>query len=201
MQQCEQDEIRLLMREILQDEYLELTVVDYRVTDQLFSNRCDIELSVKDGRSDDNLLIKGRGVGLVDAAWQGLQARFSEEHPSLTSLKFSRFKAKGLIQPSKGQQVDAEAQVELGVKNSYGVEFDFNVTSRSLGHACVQGVAQAVQYFANSELTFVRMHKIRRYYQAEGRIELVSKYTVLMSKMVRNTSYSAVIDRIRDELN
>ena len=59
---------------------------------------------------------------------------------------------------------------------------------------------KAVEYFVNSERAFVRMYKAREHYQKEGRDELVTKYTVLLAKMVANTSYSDVTARIKAEL-
>jgi hypothetical protein len=44
------------------------------------------------------------------------------------------------------------------------------------------------------------MYRARKHYESEGRTDLVSKYTDLMSMMVANTSYSEVIERLKKEL-
>jgi len=200
MEKHEQEEARSLMREVLQDDLLELTITAYKLSDDLESHRCEIYLSVLDSRTGETLALEGAGVGIVDAAWQAFKGRFGPEFPSIESLKFSRFEANGIIGSGHDANADAEAAVQIGITNSYGIEFDFDAQSRSLGHACVQVVAQAIQYFVNSELAIVRMYKARQHYQADGRDDLVTKYTALMAKMVKNTSYSEVLDKIKDEI-
>jgi hypothetical protein len=61
----------------------------------------------------------------------------------------------------------------------------------------VLATVAGVEYFVNSERTFVRLQEILEHYRKEGRAELVQKYTSLMSEVVENTSYSEVVERIR----
>ena len=199
----QQAEARALMKEILQDELLELRVESYRLSESFDPQgepRFEIYMSVRDSTSGEILPIEGVGVGLVDAAFHGFAARFASEYESLKSITFSRFEAKGLMSSGSDDRADAEALIEIGITNSYGHEFTFQFRSRSLGHACVQGVAAAIQYFVNSERAFIRMYKARQHYQEEGRDDLVAKYTGLMAQMVKNTSYSDVLERIKKEM-
>ncbi len=43
----------------------------------------------------------------------------------------------------------------------------------------------------------MRLHEILEHYRSEGRTDLVDKYTELMSRVVENTSYSEVVERIK----
>lgn len=195
-----QEEAVSLMKEILQDEMLDLEVEAYTLKESFKENRCEICLSVRDRTSGDLRNVEGAGVGIVDATFQGLKARFSDDYPSLDSISFSAFNVKGLMTSGHAQLSDAEAVVDIGVRNSYDREFTFEYRSRSISHACIEATLSAVEYFVNSERAFIRMYRARKHYESIGRTDLVSKYTSLMSKMVVNTSYSEVIDRIKNEL-
>jgi hypothetical protein len=189
------------MRETLREELLVLRVLSYEAREDFSAGRCDIHMNVSEStREGEVLSIDGVGVGLVDAAFVGLKARFAPEYQSLESIAFSAFQVKGIMSSGRAAATDAEARVEIGIRNSYGSEFRFEFQSRSLGHACIQAVAEGLQYFMNSERAFVRMYKARDYYQKEGRVDLVTKYTANMAKMVENTSYTEIIDRVRSEL-
>ena len=47
---------------------------------------------------------------------------------------------------------------------------------------------------------FNRLHEILQHYRSEGRTDLVDKYTELMSRVVGNTSYSEVVERIKKSM-
>ena len=94
----------------------------------------------------------------------------------------------------------ATAEATVGIVNSEGVEFIFKSTAPSVSRAGIQATVNAVVYFVNSEKTFVRLHEILEHYRSEGRMDLVDKYTDLMSRVVSNTSYSEVVEKIKDSM-
>lgn len=195
-----QQEAFALMREVLQEDLLQLNGESYKLEESLTDNSCNVFLDVRNPHRDEVFQIEGTGVGLVDAVYRGLKARLAKEYPSIESIEFVSFEVKGIM--SSGHEAaatDAEARVEISVRNSYEKVFHFEAQSRSLGKACIGAILRTVEYFVNSELAFVRMYKARSHYESEGRMELVSKYTAMMAQMVENTSYSEVIDRIRKE--
>ncbi|MBN1946402.1 MAG: hypothetical protein JW797_12050 [Bradymonadales bacterium] len=194
-----QNEALGLMREILQDGFFDLQVECYELQEDLAEGICTICMSVRNKTTGELLSIEGRGVGLVDAAFQGLIGRLSSEYPSLRSISFSLFDLKGLLDSGGPSRTDAEAQVAIGVRNSYGSEFRFERTSRSVSHACIQATTDAVEYFVNSERTFIKLYQIRNYWEQGKRQDLVEKYTEMMTRIVVNTSYSEVIERIRKQ--
>jgi hypothetical protein len=196
----QQEEAWALMRQMLQDDLLELQAEAYKLNEDFGEGRCEIFLSVKKANNGEPIAIEGVGVGLVDALFHGLKSRFSGEYPSLESLSFSSFNMTGLMSSGHEAHTDAEAKIELGIKNSYGREFRFEATSRSIGQACINATMRGVEYFINAERTFKTMYRARKHYESEGRTDLVSKYTDLMSMMVANTSYSEVIERLKKEL-
>lgn len=186
------------MRDVLQAEFLELDVVRSLSREDFAGGTCRIEATVQPSNGPEPLEIAGDGVGVVDAFFRALQDRYAPENPSLTSLRFTSFAVRGLFEDGgEGTRTNAHAQVTIGVTNSYNTEFEFTRITPSVGRSTLQAVADAVAYFVNSERAYVTMYKALEHYRQAGRTDLVAKYTSRLSDMVRNTSYSEVIERLR----
>lgn len=197
----DQDKMRGLMKEILQEEYLQLDVEGYSLEEKFDEQRCRIICQMKnvDGST---LEVSGEGVGTIDALFAGLRAHLAEDYPSLESIEFSKFDIRGLISGDADREsTKSEAQATVGIVNSEGREFVFQAQESSVSRAGIQATVSAAEYFVNSERTYVRLHEILEHYRSEGRTDLVEKYTDLMSQVVQNTSYSKVVEQIQVEMN
>lgn len=187
-----------LMREILQDEYLELVVRAYTLTEELSEGRSQIKCQMTNKNGKD-VEVEGQGVGLIDAVFDGMRSYLAEDYSSLNSIRFSQFSIKGLIS-SDLESTKAEAQATVGIVNSVGKEFVFQTQEPSVSRAGIQATVNAAEYFVNSERTYIKLHEILNHYRSEGRTDLVEKYTDLMSQVVQNTSYSDVVEQIKREM-
>ncbi len=196
-----QDKMIALMKEILQDEYLQLSVRLYSVTESLVEEdslcRMTCNLINADG---SEMTVESEGVGIIDALFRGLRDRLADDYPSLRSIRFSQFDITGIISSGGGAASNASAEATVGIENSEGVEFIFKSTAQSVSRAGIQATVNAAEYFVNSERTFVKLHEILEHYRSEGRTDLVDKYTELMSRVVGNTSYSEVVERIKKSM-
>lgn len=194
-----QEQMVARMKEILQEDYLHLSVKTYTLTEDLEAETCRIscELSHDNG---DTITVEGEGVGTIDALFNALKTKLADEYPSLRSIRFSQFSIKGLMEDIDGQGAGATAEATVGITNSEGAEFVFKATAPSSSRAGILATLDGAEYFVNSERTFVRLHEILEHYRSEGRMDLVQKYTSLMTEVVKNTSYSEVVERIRAEL-
>ncbi len=194
----EQEEVIRQMRDALQGEYLEMRVTAYELSENVETEeatvRCNLSVS-----GDDPVEVIGKGVGIIDALFAGLKERYAPEYPSLESIKFSSFVVRGLVDDADGSHADARAQINVGVTNSYGKEFEFISVSNSVSRSSVQAVVDAVAYFINGERAYVRLFNAYQHYKEEGRVDLISKYTAKLAEMVKNTSYSSVIERMKAE--
>lgn len=197
----DQDKMRGLMKEILQDDYLQLDVVKYSLQETFAEQKCRIDCQMKnvDGAPME---VTGEGVGTIDALFSGLRSYLAEDYPSLKTIDFSQFSIQGLISADEDYDSSkAQAEATVGIINSEGKEFVFQAQATSVSRAGIQATVSAAEYFVNSERTYVRLHEILEHYRHEGRTDLVEKYTDLMSQVVQNTSYSEVVAQIQDELN
>ncbi len=193
-----QEKMLGLMKEILQEEYMHLVVESYMLHENFSENTCHIECVLRNA-DGTHFSVTGRGVGTIDALFDGLRTTLAGEFPSLNSISFSQFTIQGLLSSSDvpGSTTSAEAEATVGVTNNKGREFIFRSKQPSISRAGIQATVEAAEYFVNSERTYVKLHKILEHYRQEGRTDLVEKYTDLMTQVVRNTSYSEVVERIR----
>lgn len=195
---AKQEKMIALMREILQDDYVELAVKHYTHEESLEDGSSKITCKLHGANGDST--VEGSGVGLIDALFNGLRSRLASEFPSLESIRFSQFDIKGLISAESELSSESMAEATVGIRNSEGQEFIFKSMAPSVSRAGIEASLEAAAYFVNSEKTYVRLHEILEHYRQEGRTDLVDKYTELMSRVVENTSYSEVVERIRSQM-
>jgi len=198
--QVDKDEMLAKMREILGDKFIVLTAAGYQVEESFDTNTTTITCPIKVGSTDEEITVHGEGSGILDAFFQGIKDALAQDYRSLESIEFHDFTVKGMMATrTAAAGSDAEALVELTVLSSEGVEFTFSATSRSITRASLAVTMQAVGYFVNSEKTFIEIYNILEHYRSKGRIDLVTKYQLLLTEMVRNTSYTEVIRQITDK--
>ncbi|MBA3821187.1 MAG: hypothetical protein H0X17_20045 [Deltaproteobacteria bacterium] len=145
--------------------------------------------------------VEGKGVGVVDAIFNGMLDRYAREYQSLKTIQLTGFHVDADIETKKAQAgADAVGRVTLDVTNSEDKHFTFADKSRSVTISIARAVIAMVQYFVNAERAFLTLHNARRDAAARGREDLVSRYTAEMAQVVESTSYAEVIANIRKEL-
>ena len=191
-----QEEALHKMREVLQEGYTTLRIARYRLEEDFDAQRATLVCSLHEQPSGEVVTLEAQGVGLIHALFEGLCARYATTHDSLSSLRFTSFSVRGLVQDVQGDaSVTAQAEAAVGITNAYGVEFTFLATSPSVSQSSVEAVLAAVEYFLNSERAYVKIYDALEHYRREGRTDLVAKYTDMLSQMVRNTSYSSLVEK------
>ena len=190
-----------LMQEVLAEQYLQLevesVVLEENVREQTTALSCEVVSTAAEGRS----VIAGRGVGLIDALFAGVVARFASEYPSLQTIRFDSFTIRGRLDTKHGfAGTDAQAEATLQVANSEQRLFTFSASSRSVTASAIRATLAAVAYFINSERAFTTLFHALKDAQERNRADLVQRYTNAMARLVQNTSYSEVLHRMRDDL-
>lgn len=190
-----------LIREILGEDYLALRVDRYTFEEDVRTNRGRIRCELRHDGSGQPEVIEGEGVGIIDAFFHGLKAHFARSCPSLQSIQFVSFGIRGDMDTRRhASGADAEGEVVLGVRNTAGAVFEFRSSSRSVAGSAVEVTLKAVGYFVNSERAFIQSYKAMRHAKDRGRQDLVEVYTRHLAELVRNTSYSEVIEDIRRQM-
>lgn len=192
-----------LVANVLKADYLKLDIARYSITEHVAEDGpCEarVELHRSGHENEAAEVLEGSGVGVVDAVYNGLIARFAEEFPSLTTLAFTGFRVEGHMETSRGKAgADAVAGVTLNVRNSEGIGFEFEARARSVLAASIDAVVQVGEFFVNSERAFILMHRALLDAKSRHRADLVERYTSQLAELVKTTSYTQVIERIRRE--
>jgi len=186
-----------LIRKVLGANFLELRLSRLQVEEADHTTNCKIHLL----EGDQQVEVEGKGVGVVDAIFNGLLDRYAREYQSLKTIQLVGFHVAADMETKKAQAgVDAVGRVTLEITNSEGRHFTFSDKSRSVTISIARAVIQNVQYFINAERAFLTLYNARRDALARGREDLVSRYTAELAQVVESTSYAEVIENIRKEL-
>ena len=193
--------IAQLVAEVLDGTELRLRVDSYRLEESLESGLVEIHCDVHDERSGNKEVIRGRGVGIVDAMFQGLVALYSDTFPSLRTIRFSDFSIKADVATGRyDARSDMAAAVTLHVANSEGREYVFTHASPSITRSSLAVVLQCVEFFINSERAFIAVYRALQHARGQNRPDSVSRYTAQLATLVEATSYTDTIAQIRKEL-
>lgn len=186
-----------LIRRVLGTNYFELKLVRHSIEEG--DHTTTAKVSILEG--EQPVEVEGKGVGVMDAVYNGLLDRYAREYQSLKTIQLTGFHVAAEIETKKAQAgVDAVGRVTIEVTNSEGKRFTFSDKSRSVSISITRTVLAVVSYFVNAERAFVTLHNARRDALARGREDLVSRYTAEMAEVVESTSYAEVIANIRKEL-
>jgi hypothetical protein len=187
-----------LIRRILGSNFLELKLRRLVIDEHDMTS--EVNMTVLEGETA--VEVDGKGVGVVDALYEGLLARYAREYQSLKTIQLTGFKVAADIETKKKEGgVDAVGRVTLDVTNSEHKHFTFSDASRSVTISITRATLAMVQYFVNAERAFLTLHNARKDALARGREDLVSRYTAEMAEVVESTSYAEVIANIRKEIS
>jgi len=197
----EQAKMQGIMKELLGDDYVHLGLVGYDLHEDFHREETNIACKIRDDKTGEVTVIEGAGVGLIDAFFHALLSRMSRDYSSLQTISIDKFIVEGKIGSGhETSQGDALAAVTIGIRSSTGRHFEFNHESRSVTRSGIEATLRAAEYFVNSERAFVAAYKGLKSSRTGNRNDMVERYTGMMSQLVRNTSYSEVIEEIQLEL-
>jgi hypothetical protein len=190
-----------LIRRVLGGNFVQLSLKKLAITEEPTSGST-VKLTIGEGEGEQTHEVEGRGVGVVDALWAAMLARYAAEYQSLKTIQLAEFHVAADIETKKAMAgVDAVGRVTLDVTNSEARRFQFTDASRSVMMSTARCVVAAMQYFINAERAFLTLYNARRDAITRGREDLVARYTAEMAEVVESTSYADVIANIRKELS
>lgn len=192
--------IETLVDEVLDGTNLDLRVDEYHLQEILETRLVQVNCRVHHNKSGERVTIEGRGVGLVDAFFQGIVSIYSQEFPSLNTIRFNDLEVKASIDKSRvGSLSDSLAAVTLAVANSEEKIFLFSHESQSITGSCMSVVLRAAEFFVNTERAVIAVYKALEHARETGRSDSINRYTGQLTTLVEATSYSDVIENIRKD--
>lgn len=198
-----------LARDILRDNYVhfhldrlqlsEVPPLEGRGESGAGAGNVEVRCRLSRSGSGEVREIEGRGVGLVDAFFDGVMKAYADEYPSLKTIAITDFQMGSGFDHAQGRRSDAFAVATLRIRNSEGTEFNFQRATPSVTHSAVRVALDALSFFINSERAYVQLHVAMKDAKERRRSDLVERYRSQMATLVQATSYSEVIERIRAE--
>ncbi len=158
-----------------------------------------LKCGLHDAKTGKEIEVNGEGVGLVDAFFNGLIGLLSAKHESLKTIRLADFAVKAQVETGHDARTDSAAEVTLRVANSEGVETPFSSTSQSVIRSALQVVLGAVEFYCNSERAVIEVYRALQRAKHENRYDSVALYTRQLTTLVEATSYTDVLDKIRNE--
>lgn len=189
-----------LIKRVLGKEFLNLEVRHLTLEEDCTTGVSTVRVDVQED-GGGSTTIEGKGVGLVDALFGGMIGRYGLEYQSLKSIEMASFSVGARVDTKQRRAgLDAVGEVTLDVRNSEGNIFSFSDSSRSIATSSARAVIAAVEYFVNAERAFITLWKSRQDARERGRDDLITRYTMELSEVVKSTSYAEVIETIKKEL-
>lgn len=186
-----------LAREVLRDNYVHFHINRVTIEEVPEDGKVTLTCNVTRSLNGQDQDIRGEGVGLVDAFFEGVMRLYAEEYPSLKTIEVSDFGVRAGFDGAAGRRSDALAVATLRVKNSEGVEFEFKSATPSVTRSSMRAALDALTFFINSERAYVQLHLALKDAKERRRSDLVQKYRTMMGTLVGATSYSEVIERLK----
>lgn len=190
-----------LVREVLGDQYLDLRVDSFNLEENVDTGHCTVSCALHKHPTGVRLEIRGDGVGFVDAVFHALQRTLGENYPSLMSIQFASFRVEARLDTRREKAgSDAVGSVTLELENSQGRRFAFTHASRSITGSAMIVTLQGVEYFVNTERAFIHLHRALDDARRRNRSDLIERYQIQIATIVENTSYSTIMERVREQI-
>lgn len=194
------DNLEIIKRALGHD-YMEHEIERLGYEEEFETGNSKVRLELVPTEGGDGFAVEGEGVGVVDATLHALCSRFAPEYHSLESIQFVGFEVTAKLDTKQGHAgSDAVGEVNLDVRNSEGKQFHFADSSRSVVSSATRAVLAAIEYFVNAERAYITLYRALKDARERDRHDLVTRYTRELAEVVKSTSYTEVIDRIRKEL-
>ncbi|MCA9517352.1 MAG: hypothetical protein KC635_20570 [Myxococcales bacterium] len=193
-----QDELTKLTRDVLGEDYVELSIGKYTLTEDIEEKTAWIVCQLHQVGHGPLSAVEGKGVGFIDALFSGLKQALVSHYPSIGHIHFIDFVVGGdfrAAKKSQGAHTDAPGHVRLTIENAAGREFLFETTSPSISASSVCVVVRAVEHFVNAELAVLRVYDWIEDARKRSRPDLADTYIQRLADLVQNASYSESIER------
>lgn len=198
-----QDELQRLTLEVLGEDYVGYYVSKYTLTEDIDAGTAWIVCQLSQVGKGPLFAVEGKGVGFIDALFNGLKRGLVGEYPSLGHIHFVDFVVSGDFKKAprdNGSHSEVPGTVRLVIENASGREFTFENTSPSVSASSVAVVVKGVEHFVNAELAVLKVFSWIEDAQRRSRPDLADKYTQRLADLVQNASYSDTIERLRKEV-
>tara|TARA_R100000008_G_scaffold44286_1_gene25751 strand:+ start:768 stop:1358 length:591 start_codon:yes stop_codon:yes gene_type:complete len=188
--QNEQTKISEIVQKVLNKKYVPLQIKNFGLKEDLENDKSLVTCELVHGK--EKILVEGQGSGVVDALFCTIIDELNTQYSSLRNIQLIDFIMK--VKPERnGIGSNGFVKIDLAVRNRRGNKTHFLHESRSIIGAVVQVVQKCIEYFINSELAIIQLKKSLQNAKERNRMDLVTKYTHMMSELVKNMPYNNIL--------
>ncbi|MES2505035.1 MAG: alpha-isopropylmalate synthase regulatory domain-containing protein [Myxococcota bacterium] len=195
----EAEQVNAVALEILSSAFVRLHTDRLELKEDFELNQASIIAQIRQriGDEEKKLELTGKGVGLIDAYFDALLSSYAKEYVSLSTVSIVDFNISIKTTGSKGSHTDAMAIAVLRVKNADKHEYTFTHKSASISQSSIGAVQDVLQFFINSERAYTQLYIALEDAKKRSRSDLIQKYQLQMSTLVRATSYKEIVERLK----
>jgi hypothetical protein len=179
-----------LIRKVLFSKYIDINIAKLTIEENIEQGNTVVLFNLLSG-----VEIKASGVGVVDSLFNGFKAHFKEDFPSIETLSLNKFYVKAKTATTK-----SVVEVEVEIVNGYNNFFSFTHSSPSLLGSCAIVSANLFEFFINSEQACIQVYKSLHDAKNRARVDLITRFEAELVELVKSTSYTEVIEKVRKEL-
>ena len=198
-EELQREEIEERIRGVLGDEYDTFSLQNLLIDEMVGEEKTKIECTITTAHRD--IIFEAVGDGMVDALYKGFIGELSGSYKCLSDILVEDFAITAdTSRRKKPSGSDSVAVASLSVNNSQARTVRFSAESRSMIHASANVVLSTVEYYVNCEKAVRKVYKILEELRKNEpmRTDLIDKYILIMSDLVRSTSYEKTIMNLKD---
>ena len=194
-----QEKCEKIIDDVLGDSRLKLFISNFILKEDDKDKKSYISCSLTVPRNRKlSAKIKGVGDGFVDALFNAVVDKLSDDFPSLKKFSLDDFSMKVDFKNSRQwNKTDAPVEIKLAIKNSGEKQLYFTATARSLVVAAISAIRKAIGFLINVELTVIKLYESIRSAAERNRVDLVQKDTLWMTELVRIVPYEETIAKLK----
>lgn len=196
-----QKDTEKLAKDVLGNDYVNLKISKFALKEDFEREKSVISCNLFINHTQKSQ-IKGTGVGPIDALYTAMIDKFSGSYASLEDVELVDIsivvKLKEKIRKSG---TDAPVTASLVIKNSEDKMLYFSGTSRSINGAAIEAARHSIEFFINSELAVLRLYEDIKDAQKRNRPDIAERNTVILSELVKTTSYVKSINKHKKTLD
>jgi len=186
-----QKKCQLIVKEILKEKYVELSVKDFILREGL---KTEIECNIFFSNDWEDIFIVGHGAGPVDALYTAMIDHFSPKFISLKNVSFDDFVVQVKFKNSSRKSA-SPVEIKLSLKNGNDRNIYFSSESYSMVGGAISVVTTACEYLINAERAILQLRDFIADARQRERIDVMDVYVDKVVKLVGITTYEEVLDK------
>ncbi len=195
VEEAKRRELYEVIKEVLGDDYIYLKFTKINI-EECYESEGNSRIRGDLQETQDGVVtvasLDSYGCGVLDAVFNGILDHYLEDYPSLGNVSFVGFGVSPNFSTKKTSGADAEVEVTMQLSNSSNSIMTFRNTGKSFVRASVFGLAQAMEFYINSEKAFRQLRFLIEDASKRNRGDVKQGYVSKISKIVKVTSYENI---------